>query len=72
MGAHSTLRISREAALKKYYEITRTKELTNSELERFLDDHFYDNLYNFSIMPSWTDDEELDDDTFIELIRYEK
>lgn len=67
MGAHSTLCISRKAALERLKNVP-WDELSNNQLGSILDSLFYHRLYNFTVSTDGKLVDE-DDEAFFEGIR---
>jgi len=51
MGAHTSLIITREDAIEALTD--KLRQASESELERLMDDAFYDDLFNFKIVYSY-------------------
>lgn len=64
MGAHSTIDITRSAALD--YVVNKTRTLTSNELKRIMDVLLDDRLYNCHIVPDHCEnhDEILNEDFY--------
>jgi len=66
MGAHTTLHISRRAALRKLRELHNDHHPSKQQIEDELANLLYDTLYNFTIV---SEDNAEDDATLLGLPR---